>query len=328
MSAPAGLLTVLWELFFAAPASSFIIQSVMLLSAALPLLLHALDPAADPAATEILSDSDCPGGKAVQAELLRLMPDARGGLVKIERGEEGVELFLYSDQQSGPLRRLLPAQPSCDQLARLAATVIATWQATVQPPPVRPQPPPPVEAPRPAPGPRLFYEVSASVLGVLSGAQLTIAQQLDVRLSSSTQRFGVRLGVLLGAPHTLLLNPEQAEWTRWSLRVLPGFRLGRGRAQIELGAALALALVELRGQGYSLNRRSFGLDCGLGGGLRLGVWLGRVWPFFGLEVMRWLLPQAVRARRGSVVQEAEVPAQELLFSLGVLVGDHRSARAL
>lgn len=284
----------------------------------------------DPAAPEILSDSDCPSAQAVQAELLLLMPDARGGLVKIQRSSEGVELLLYSDQQSGPLRRQLTEQPACDQMARLAAAVIAIWRATVPPTPEPVRPPRPAPAPGPSPGeppaPRLQFDVSASVAGVLGGSELSLGELLDVRLSLAARPFGVRIGVLLGTPHTLALNPEQAEWTRWSLRFLPGARLARGRFQIELGAGASLALIGLRGQGYERNRRSYGVDVGLGGGMRVGPRLGRIWPFLGVEAMGWLLPQLVRASHGAIVQEAEVPRLELLFSIGVLVADPRADR--
>lgn len=298
---------------------------MLLPSLALALALAGAD-SIDPAAPEILSDSDCPSAQAVQSELRALAPDARGGLVKIQRSSEGVELLLYSDQQSGPLRRQLTEQPGCEQMARLAAAVIATWQATVLPLPARPAPPapPPPSSPSEPPVPHLAYAVSASVVGLLSGTELAIGEQLEVRLSQPARPFGVRIGVLLATPHTLVLDPERAEWTRWSLRIQPSARLARGRFQLELGAGAAVALIDLRGLGYERNRRSYGVDVGVGGGVRLGPRLGRVWPFVGVEVQGWLLPQQVRASHGAIVQEAEVPRLELLFCLGVLVPELRA----
>lgn len=278
---------------------------------------------------EIQSGSDCPGAAAVQAQLQHLMPDAGGGLVDIRRADADgrVELLLYSDQQSGPLRRLLPvpaAAPGCAQLAQLAAVVIATWQATVP----RPAPRPPEPAPPPRiPPPRVHVDVSAAVLGALAGTQLALAQQLDLRLSAG-RRFGVRIGALLPAPHTLELGRGRAAWTRWGLRVQPGVVLTRGRLVLELAATAALALLDVAGEGFEYNRRAFAPDFGLGGGARIGFRHGRIWPFVGIEAAGWLAVQRVRGTYTDAMPEAALPRLDLLFSAGVALDDRRAAQAL
>jgi hypothetical protein len=81
-------------------------------------------------------------------------------------------------------------------------------------------------------------------------------------------------------------------------------------AQAGLDIVSGMLLVE--GDGYSISSRSRSLDFGAEAGARVGVVLGAIEPWFGVDVCRWLRPQ--------VIEVAGIPERDRLPAFDVRVG--------
>lgn len=314
---------------------------MLLISAVLAAALSVVGSAAlfaDPGGIEIRSDSECPSAAVVRAQLLSLMPDASGVVATIsrqgrdtasDREEEVLELRLSIDQQSSTLRRRLPAHRSCEQAARLTATVIATWIAMGAGAPERaPETTPAASATAPRREPRVAIDVGGALTASLADLQLTIAEQLELRLGFSARRYGLRMGLRLGSSRALPLGTQQVEWTRWAFLLQPGVELSRGPWFFDAAAGGSLALVMAAGQGFSHSRKSFAIDCGLGGALRVGRRFAPASAFLSVELVNWLVPQQVGATEQGLPEKTYLPQLELLFSIGVTVENLGARRPL
>ena len=138
------------------------------------------------------------------------------------------------------------------------------------PPPPELPPSPPRVTPPPAPPP----PPPSAVFDLGAGAGTSWASSLapTLALQGSGAPAGWRLGWRAAlAADWLRASPVglgNARWTRAELHAGPRFRAGKGRFRIDLHSEALVAAAIADGSGYPNNLSDFGLDLGVGAGMR------------------------------------------------------------
>jgi hypothetical protein len=258
----------------------------------------------------------CPTPAEV-AERLGPLLDAGGG-----RRTDQVTLSLINSalvvelrDASGAQRaeRRLALDASCADLASAAAIVIASWQSGA--PSARPGPVAAALAVS-APAGALRYDVGASFLTTFNG-DFAWGASVDATLGRLRRRWAGRLGAFGTSLREQRLGSGRGEWTRAAVVAGPRLRFAGRAWLVDLDADALIALLYVRGAGFSSNQTSFNVDPGLAAGARVGVRVGPVAPVLSAAVVGWLRPQEL-----DVVGDrpASLPQWELQLAIGFTAG--------
>jgi hypothetical protein len=252
-----------------------------------------------------------------------------GDRARIDTVDDAVEIVLRRADGTLIGRRRLQAQGPCDERARIAAIVLATWESDVHPvlerevaPPPEPSAPseaaardvvkpmPPVSGPRGQAKWDLGVGASTSVAG---GAFVVGARAAGALLRASgigAQR--VRAGE---GERSTTAGSGQAVWSRITAGAGPVYRRHLAAWATEANLTLVAALFRVRGEQYPVRYRSSGWDGGVVAGVRL-IGPGEAWrPWLAIDVTRWLDRRDVREAVSGQAQE--IPAWAASTSLGV-----------
>jgi hypothetical protein len=256
-------------------------------------------------------------------------------------------------------QRHLPASASCRDLAAAVAAVIAAWEAEFRPalapspeldrpsvpirvlpaprlPPLRaplprPEPPPPVELPPlpppllppsppapPPPPPSAAFDLGAGA-GVSWASSIAPTLALQGSSAPAGWRLGWRAALAVDWLRTSSLGLGHARWTRAELHAGPRFRAGKGRFRIDLHSEAVVAAAIASGADYPNDLSDFGLDLGVGAGLR-SLWVGGHHAFW-LEIAAsgWPHPTTLRIARIPSTSYA-LPALHIGAILGASLG--------
>jgi hypothetical protein len=159
-------------------------------------------------------------------------------------------------------------------------------------------------------------DVSAALVGALTGRALAPGAEVDLSLLSPAHGLGAHVSVYGSDARTLSLGRGKVAFTRPGIGLGGRYRFARGRVFVELDATFDLALVIDEGQGFVGTRTAFDVDVGLGGGVRAGLRWRWARPFIGVAAVGWLRSLSAVAT-GPLPAETALPRYDVLFSTGV-----------
>jgi hypothetical protein len=252
------------------------------------------------------------GAPSVQA------PDD-GDRARIEIVDEAVEIVLRRADGTLIGRRRLPAQGSCDERARVASIVLATWESDVHPAFEReggaPPGPPPTPSPaadvvKPllpvAPAPRqAAWDLGVGVSGSVAGGAFVPGARLGGAFLGANG-IGAHLTVTGEGDRSTTAGSGQAVWSRFTTGAGPTYRRHLGAWAIDTNLTLLAALYRVHGEQYPVSYQGRGVDGGVSAGLRL-IAPGRTWrAWLAIDMTRWL---TLREVRETVTREVrEIPS--------------------
>lgn len=291
-------------------------------------LLLASVVGAAPAPIEIVSDSVCPTAELVRAALETLggASPQRGAVVTVRDAAAGVSLTFQWQGAGTADVRTVAAPAECQQRARAAAVVIASWLGALPATPLAP-PAPTAEAgapntvvapaPSPSTAPDHRWWLGAGLGAGLGGGVAPGARFEVSRGRASGGGAGVLAAVQATLPRSLSVGGGTSSWIRPALGLAAFFAWPVGATAItaDLGPVAAATLAW--GSGYPSNRSDQGASLGVCAGLRLQLGSGSSRPWLELRAIRWLTAHRLRfdsAASGPVT--ADLPSTEGFFTLG------------
>lgn len=308
-------------------------------------------------ALHVHGTAECPAAADVEARLHDILDFRSAADLKeralVERNGDAVRVSLTGADAHVIGERTLAVQGSCEDMARAAAVVLATWIGDVHPefvrplPSAEPEPAPPAEPPAAVPpAPAATTPPFVAKPAVAAGPELTRPAALETPRSSNRWEPGAGLGVGIdasgaltplftltgiwappgfgwGAAVTLILTgvreqalePGAVRWWRWPLLVGPTLRLAPSGANVELSAGAALAWLHLRGEGFEPNRGADDVSFGSFAALRLAASSGRWRPFVATTGVFWLR-SATAQTSAETGNETRLPSLDVLLTAG------------
>lgn len=301
-------------------------------------LLAAQTPGAPPGVGPLVIDGDaiCPTAAEVSARFSSLLPPSVAGALgaegdagrdraRIDAVEDMVEIVLRGPDGTLIGRRRLRAQGPCDERARVAAIVLATWESDVHPAFERPVAPPLETPPQRAatdvvkplspvvPPARVNWDLGVGVTGSLAGGALVAGARLTGALLG---RGGLGAQVAMGGEgdRSTEAGMGQAVWSRYTAGVGPAYRRSLGAWAIDADVMVVAALFRVHGEQYPVSYQGRGWDGGASAGVRL-IAPGRSWrPWLSVDATRWLDARDIRENVSGQVRE--IPTWMAATSLG------------
>ena len=294
---------------------------------------------------EVRGTTTCPPPAAVETALAGLTPsrDAVAAADVAELTGDSAQVVVSLRRATGELvaHKRLDANLSCAERARVAAVVIAAWEAKLATPPgdltlaettntnanpsaapvasASPQPPPVTvavvggrDAQRPTASVRV--EPGVALHASLAGVGVAPAGAVDLAFVRPDRSFVPALAAFAVGTHATPVGLGEASWSRFGLTAAVGFRRTWHRPWIEARGGGALSLLRISGRSFPANATGTTFDPGVLVGARVGL---RTWP-----VAWWLEAQVTFWPRGQVVYldgapgSATLPRAEGLVGLG------------
>jgi hypothetical protein len=292
-------------------------------------------PAAPDTARSVTVDgaATCPTAAEVAVRLSSLLAPANSGdKARIDTVDDAVEIVLRRADGTLIGRRRLQAQGPCDERARIAAIVLATWESDIHPafereaaPPLAPPEPP---APLPAPATDVVKAMPTVAvtrapakweLGV--GAATSVAGGTFVAGARVTGAFvrasgiGAQMVIAGEGDRSTAAGSGQAVWSRVTAGAGPVYRRHLGPWAVDGNLAVVAAMFRVHGQQYPVGYQGSGWDGGVAAGVRL-IAPGKAWrPWLAIDATRWLDRRDVREAVSG--QAREIPPWAASTSLGV-----------
>lgn len=282
---------------------------------------------------EIRGETVCPTPAAVSAVLKPLVPrSARTPgspqLVLLAAQGETVVVRLFGDGLQLLDERRLPPSLPCDERARAAAVVIASWLT-----PLPQVTPPPIDVGAGKPGAavthsspggastgRVLFAASAAALASLTIEGVAPGLFVEGSVRPRGAAWSLSLEGLFEGAHRQAVGGGEATWRRLGIGLSGGRRWARGRRRVEVRVGLLLTRLDIQGSRFSDNRSGVSTDVGGAASTRAGISLGAVQPWVGLWAVGWVGTQRLDVT--GVVASAEIPRAEALLGLGATFGGH------
>ncbi len=284
----------------------------------LALVPLALAMSASPAL--VISDTAlCPTGSAIDEQLrARGLADDGSAAPPINAQlyplGDRVHLKLLAQDGHTLAERDLPPG-SCDDLARAAATLLAAWRTEFH-----------LVEPRfalrsPSTVSPIEFDVGAALSASMAGTTFAPDGTIAAVIGRHGGRVLGRAAITAGGLRSLSVGDGSghARFLRAGLSLGPDIRFRPGRWLFDLFAEATVAVAYVDAVGFLHNFSATAVDLSLGGGLRAGVRLGHVLPFFQVRVAGWLTGQSVTVT-GADGGSSNVPPFELFLELGVAFG--------
>lgn len=288
------------------------------------------EPAAampEPAARlSISSDSECPSGSAIAAELAALIAPAEwpSGAVRVRATSDRLLVELVADTAT---QRELAAIGDCTVRATTVALVIATWtgelSAAGEPAlrsasgPGEPQATP--LAPPAVPTASLTErELGAGLLLSLSGG-LAPGVTIDFVQTRAPRGLGWQAGLVLPAQRELSGVGGSTHWTRAAASVAINGRITLPPVALSMAAGLVAAYTLTAGRGYPVEQDMQALTGGVMAEARAAIPWGRLRVWTGLRGCRWLWLQSVvvETQGGDRVATGDLPSWDFQWVVGL-----------
>jgi hypothetical protein len=211
-----------------------------------------------------------------------------GSSATLDRTPEGLRVSLLDGDGAVVSARSLPGDRACDDLAELAALVLASWLSDLTSQAASADPLPLLAAP-PLPEPSPWsWELSLAPLASFAGS-LAPGGLLAVGLGPAMARWDLRLAVAYDGPRSTAEGQGQSvSWQRGQLGLGGGYRFFGPPFSLEIGADLQVSDLFISGSGFSTDKSSTSLDPGVDLTARL-VLLGGLWhPWVGVWATLWI----------------------------------------
>jgi hypothetical protein len=275
----------------------------MMLSAWFALLV----PAALPTVT---SASSCPSARDVASNLAVLLSDTTAvpGSAVVSSAPDGLSVDLRTEDSGFVANRSVVVGGDCEERAKAAAVVIATWW------PVGPAGPRHSEETGREERSRGFGVAAGGYASIVSGS-VAPGARAEASFAPRGSAFGVRLAGGGTAAHGNSLAEGQVHWSRVSVELGPTY--ASRWLRVDAGAVGSLLWVE--GSGFSENRQSKGAAAGVTLGVRAAPQWGRIQPWLELRGVAWPQSQQMNvtdAATGSRLSRA-FPHGEFQLGAGV-----------
>jgi hypothetical protein len=262
----------------------------------------------------ITSNSNCPSASDIESHLSALLPGdgTPPGTALVNASSEALLIDLRSGTRLLETQRRVVVGSRCEERARAAAVVIATWW--------------PVEPARTAhaevmptvsisgePVRRLF--ISAGGFASMISDGITPGARVEVAWSPWSRDFGFRLSISGTAAQGGDLGRGQVIFRRATSEIGPSYSHGR----LRLDGGLALSLVGVQGSGYTTNQKSSGTSMGATTGLRMAWAWSSMLPWLELRGILWPQSQRIYVIESAVNTQTTyaMPCAELQLGVGV-----------
>lgn len=281
----------------------------------------------EPAARlSIGSDSECPSGSTIAAELAALIPPAEwpSGTVRVRATSDKLLVELVADTAT---QRELAATGDCTVRATTVALVIATWtgelSAASEPvlpsasAPRAPQPTPP--APPAIPVAAVHErELGAGLLLSMSGG-FAPGVTMDFVQTRAPRGLGWQAGLTLPAQRELSGIGGSTHWTRAAASVALNGRITLPPVVLSMATGLAAAYTLTSGRGYPVEQDMQALTGGVMAEARAAIPWGRLRVWTGLRGCRWLWIQSVviETQGGDRVATGDLPSWDFQWVVGL-----------
>jgi hypothetical protein len=272
------------------------------------------------AVVQVEGSSGCPSPSEVTAALapFSIESDDVARVDPAPNGAGGIEIVLTDRAGTLKKTRRIPTA-ACADLAQAAAVVIAVWESELKEARLQPVRLPPPRRTDALSARQVTLELAPAFAAVLTGSSFAPGGELAGAVVARRRPIGARAAFVGSGTRDATFPPGHASYTRYHLSLGPMLRFRPSRLLIDLHALVALGVVTLRGVGYQTNQTATDFDPGLGGGIRLGVRLGRyAAPFIGAEVVGW--PRRQLFQIAGVSGAGELPRWDLILTAGVALG--------
>jgi hypothetical protein len=233
------------------------------------------------------SNSNCPSARDIESNLSVLLPGetAQPGTVLVSTTPDGLLVELRPKTPGSGALRSVAVGDNCEERAKAAAVVIATWWPTGAAPSVRSE-----TQPATVKWSDTRRRLGLSVGGYASVVSGSVAPggRAEATWTPRGQAFGLRLSLGGTGPQGGSLGQGQAHWTRAAAELGPTFSLGN----LRLDGGMVASLMWIEGSGFAVNQKSTGGSLGATAGVRLGWAWGRALPWLELRGLLW--PQSQR----------------------------------
>jgi hypothetical protein len=263
------------------------------------------------AGPSIASNSACPSSRAIADQLSGLLPlqsTPPGTAVVVQLPDRLLIDLRPQDIVQGE-QRSVEVGNDCDQRAKAAAVVIATWWPSENGKPVSHMA---AAAPLHLPT-RGQLELSA---GAFACAVVgSVAPGTRIEASLHWHRFGVRAALSGTLAQSASLGGGRAEWRRASVELGPSY----GTEHVRLDVGLLAGVVAVQGTRFSVNQSSSAATAGTTLGMRLAWRLGPVLPWIELRGIWWPLSQRAYVVDGNTLVQTDraLPHEEAQLGAGV-----------
>jgi hypothetical protein len=277
---------------------------MMSLASALPLTILVAFPS-------ISSNSRCPSARDVESELSALLPaeGSQPGTALVVGLPSSLIVELRPDMATAAAPRSVEVGSDCDERARAAALLIATWWPGDR-----------GETPRLQAVAKSSSFARRDRLAVAAGifeSVITdgIAAGIRAELSTTWGKLGLRASPSGTASHGAGLGRGRVEWRRLALEAGPTY--GSGHVRLDVGFVASLLAVQ--GSGYSQDQGSTSAAMGATGGLRVSWAWKRIMPWLEMRALWWPQSQWIYVRDETTGLETrhDLPHAELQLAAGV-----------
>lgn len=262
------------------------------------------------AGPSIASDSPCPSARAIESYLSVLLPaeTAPPGTVQVAGLTNELVVDLQPEGSTGGAQRSIAVQSDCDERARAAAVLIATWWPAQ--PAARPRAEAEVVVAPPVPRTRHLGLSAGAFASAITGG---VAPGARIETSLSWRRLGLRVAFSGTATQGGSLGRGRVDWQRLSAESGPTY--GRGHLRIDAGAVASVVFIQ--GSSFIHNQSSTGFTAGATAGLRAAWPWGSALPWVELRGIWWPASQSIYVTTTAGQLTRPMPHGELQLGAGV-----------
>jgi hypothetical protein len=262
----------------------------------------------------VTSASDCPSARDIDSNLAVLLPGQTvlPGTAAVRPEADGLVVDLQPANPAFAAQRSVVVGSNCEDRAKAAAVVIATWW------PVEPA------GPRQGAGAlaaqeervRRFAVAAAGYASIVSGS-VAGGARVEASFAPWGTAFGVRLAAGGTAAHANTLSQGQASWSRASLEIGPTYAY----RFLHVDAGAVGSLLWVAGSGFSENRSASGAAAGMTLGVRAAAQAGRAQPWLELRGIAWPQSQQMNVTDSATGLQSSrpLPHAELQLGAGVAI---------
>ena len=260
----------------------------------------------------VTSSSDCLSARDIDSNLAVLLPQhtAQSGTATVRPTVDGLSVDLEPGNPTFAAQRSVVVGSNCDERAKAAAVVIATWW------PVEPTGLRAGEGGGAAQEERgRRFQVAVGGLASAVSGSVAGGARAEASFVSWARAVGVRLAAGGVAAHANTLGQGQVSWSRASLELGPTYSY----RFLHVDAGGVGSLLWVAGSGFSENRKASGAAVGVTVGVRATAQRGRVRPWLELRGIAWPQTQQMSVTNSATGSQSSrsLPHAELQLGAGV-----------
>lgn len=262
----------------------------------------------------------CPSTDAVQNHLEVLLGEKNvtGWSATLRHTPGGVQVALVEGDGTVVSQRVMPSDRPCEDLANIAALLLASWLSDLTSQAVSAEPLPGLSLPAPIasePGNHSWsWEVGLAPTGSFTGGSLAPGGLLQLEAGPADARWALRIAGLYDGPRQAPEGPGAVSWQRFQGDLGATYELSRSPYSLEIGGDIVFSDLLLRGLQFPADASATSLDPGIDISFRLAALRGPWHPWVGVWATLWTR-QEVPLVQGLTLQ-ATLPQVEACVGLG------------